>query len=95
MPTPVVDLTDFDEVIVDRACSNRWIGRVPTAEAVEATRRLARRGFNDGQIAHRLQASRRSVVRWRQRTNTPPALPIGSNTHDRLVDAPSRPLRLG
>jgi hypothetical protein len=82
---------DFDEVIVLRVvCGERLGTPIPAAEAAEAVRRLAQRGYDDGQIAYRLGFRRRSVVRIRQRRGIPAALPVGSNHYDRLVDAPSR-----
>jgi hypothetical protein len=82
---------DFDEVMVDRIVAGDRLGApIPAAKAAEAVRRLARAGFDDGQIAYRLGFRRRSVVRIRRRRDIPAALPLGSNHFDRKVDAPHR-----
>lgn len=87
----VTNYDDFDEVLVERIVNGDRVGvPIPAAEAAEAVRILAGRGYDDGQIAHRLGFTRRSVVRIRRRRGIPGALPFGSNGTDRKVDAPHR-----
>jgi hypothetical protein len=87
------DYADFDEIVVDRLVHGHRPGEpIRAADAAEATRRLARLGYSDGQIAKRLGFRRRSVIRIRQRLGIPAALAAdGSNQNSRLHDAPGRP----
>lgn len=87
-----VDYSAFDDVAVQRIVAGRRLGQPSSAaDAGEATRRLARLGFSDGQIAARLGYTRRSVLRIRIRLGIAPALPRGTNGHSRAFDAPNRP----
>lgn len=87
-----VDYDAFDAVIVDRIVAGDPAGApITTAAAAEAVRRLARAGYDDGQIAYRLNYRRRSVLRIRHRRGIPGALKVGQNDHHRLHNAPSRP----
>ncbi len=93
MDARVVDYAGFDPVIVDRVIEERRVGTpLPAAESAEAVRRLAAQGYSDGQIAHRLGFTRRSVVRIRARRGIAPGVPRGT---PRTVDAPNRPKRQG
>lgn len=95
MNTPT-DYTDFDEVVVERLVAGRHPGEpIRAADAGEATRRLARLGYSDGQIAARLGFRRRSVVRIRSRLGIPAGMPVGGNHHTQLHAAPSRPRAAG
>jgi hypothetical protein len=92
----VTNYDEFDEVVVQRIVDGYRVGApIPAAEAAEAVKRLARAGYDDGQIAYRLGFRRRSVFRIRQRRNIPAALPYGGNQYDRRVDAPTRARRAG
>jgi hypothetical protein len=86
------DYADFDTVIVDRLVGGqRPSALITAADAAEATRRLAARGYSDGQIAARLGFRRRSVHRIRKRLGIPAALTPNDNRHTRPHDAPARP----
>ncbi len=88
-----VDYACFDPVIVDRVIRERRVGStLPAAETAEAVRRLAAQGYSDGQIAHRLGFTRRSVVRIRARLGITPGVPRGAR---RTIDAPNRPKARG
>jgi len=90
------DYAAYDEVVVQRLLDDRLPGEpIRAADAAEATRRLARRGYSDGQIAHRLGIYRRSVIRIRHRLGIPAALTVGRNHYDRLHDVPTRPRKKG
>lgn len=87
----VTNYDDFDEVLVDRIVAGDRAGcPISAAEAAEAVRILAGRGYNDGQIAYRLGFTRRSVIRIRRRRGIAAALPRGSNRTHCLVNAPHR-----
>lgn len=95
MNTPV-NYDHFDQVVVDRIVAGTHPGApIRVADAAEATRRLAALGYSDGQIAHRLGFTRRSVWRIRRRRGIPAALPFGSNGYDAAVGAPNRPRLAG
>lgn len=86
------DYTDFDDVVVERLVAGQHPGElIRAADAGEAVRRLARRGYSDGQIAVRLGLTRRSVKRIRDRLEIPAALKPSDNGHTRRIDAPTRP----
>lgn len=90
------DYTDFDEVVVERLVAGRLPGEpIRAADAGEATRRLARIGFSDGQIAVHLGFHRRSVKRIRDRLGIAAALSPSDNHHARLHDVPTRPRKAG
>lgn len=90
MKTRLTDYDAFDEVVVERLVAGRRPGEpIRAAEAGEATRRLARLGYSDGQIAARLGYNRRSVIRIRTRLGIPAALTPTDNQFGRLHDAPS------
>lgn len=90
--TRLNDYAVFDEVVVQRLVDGHRVGRpISAPEAAEATRRLAHLGFTDGQIAHRLGFTRRSVVRIRARLGIPAAVTPVDNQHSRRHDAPTRP----
>lgn len=90
------DYTAYDEVVVQRLMADRFPGEaIRPADAAEATRRLARRGYSDGQIAYRLGVHRRSVTRIRARLGIPAALAVGENHYDRLHDEPTRARKRG
>ena len=92
----VTDYDDFDHVVVDRLVAGRHPGEpIRAADATEATRRLAAAGYTDGQIAHRLGFTRRSVARIRARRGIPAAAPVGTCGHTRPIDAPNRPSKAG
>jgi len=82
-----VDYTAFDEVVVGRLVAERRLSEaIRPADAGEATRRLARLGYSDGQIAARLGIRRRSVLRIRQRLDIPAALTPRDNGYTRPHD---------
>jgi len=90
------DYADFDEVVLERLVAGRHPGEpIRAADAAEATRRMARLGYSDGQIAARLGFRRRSVVRIRHRLGIAAALRPDQNVYDRLHDVPTRPRRAG
>jgi len=96
MPGKPPDYTAYDEVVVQRLMADRFPGEaISAADAAEATRRLARRSYSDGQIAYRLGMHRRSVIRIRARHGIPAGLPVGSNRHDRPHDVPTRSRKRG
>jgi hypothetical protein len=80
-----------DEVLVERIIrGEHHPGRVRLAESVEVVRRMAARGYSDGQIAYRLGRPVRSVLRTRARHGIPAALPRGgANQHSRHPGVPS------
>ena len=84
------DPSTFDEVVVRRIlsgeqCKALWVDRW------EVIRRLAERGYHDGQIAHVLDMHRTSVTRIRNRLKIPPAIPAISGRTYGPVSAPTRP----
>lgn len=86
------DYADFDEVVVERLVAGQRAGEpIRAADAGEATRRLARLGYSDGQIAARLGFCRRSVQRIRDRLGIAAALTPHDNHHTRPHNAPTRP----
>ncbi|GAA2696446.1 hypothetical protein [Actinoplanes palleronii] len=90
------DYMDFDEVVVGRLVAGRHPGEpIRAADAGEATRRPARQGYSDGQIAVRLGFRRRSVIRIRARLDIPAALTPNDNQMTRAHDAPARPRAKG
>lgn len=90
--TRLTDYADYDDVVVDRLVAGQHPGGAISApDAAEATRRLARAGYSDGQIAAKLGFCRRSIFRIRQRLGIPAALTPRSNQHHRLHAAPNRP----
>lgn len=90
------DYADFDEIVVERLVAGRLPGEpIRAADAGEAVRRLARRGYSDGQIAEHLGFRRRSVLRIRQRLDIPAALTSSDNGHTRPIDAPTRARVMG
>ena len=90
------DYGDYDAVVVERLVAGRHPGEpIRAADAGEATRRLARLGYSDGQIAARLGFRRRSIVRIRTRLGIPAALTPNQNQFARAHDAPNRPRRAG
>lgn len=97
MGRPRVDYTDFDEVVVHRVVNGRHPGQpFRPADAGEITRRLAtQHRYSDGQIAHALGMTRRSVIRIRARLGIPAALTPRQNNHHLTHDAPSRPVSKG
>lgn len=96
MKNRLYDYTDFDVVVVDRLVAGQRPGApISAADAAEATRRLAARGYSDGQIAARLGFTRRSVIRIRNRLGIAAALTPAENQHARLHDAPNRPRKAG
>lgn len=96
MKNRLYDYTDFDAVVVERlVAGDRPGGPICAAVAAETTRRLARLGYSDGQIAARLGFTRRSVLRIRHRLGITAALKPTQNQHDRLHDAPNRPRKAG
>lgn len=69
----------YDEVVVLRMLAGTYRHpegagkRVHAPERAEAVRRLVvREGLSDGQVAHRLNMPRRSVLRIRRRRELPP-----------------------
>lgn len=79
---------EYDDVFVSAVVGGWCVtGNVHPSDAVEIVRRMAARGHSDGQIAHRLNCWRRTVMRIRTRNNIPPALIRGSN--QLLTSAPS------
>lgn len=96
MKTRLTDYDAFDEVVVERLVAGHRPGEpIRAADAGEATRRLARLGYSDGQIAVRLGFNRRSVIRIRERLSIPAALKPNQNQFDRLHNAPNRPRKAG
>lgn len=92
----LTDYTAFDEVVVRRltdGCSPG--GKVTAADRGEVTRRLAARGYSDGQIAYPLGLTRRSVLRIRIRLGIPAALTPRQNHYHLMHDAPTRPSAKG
>lgn len=89
MNTPV-DYAAFDEVVVLELMAGRAVTRVRRADTAEATRRLARLGYTDGQIAYRLGCTRRAVWRIRVRHGIPAAVTPRDNGLTRPVTAPNR-----
>jgi hypothetical protein len=90
------DYTDFDEVVVGRLVAGRHPGQpIRAADAGEATRRLARAGYSDGQIAARLGFTRRSVKRIRDRLGIPAVLTPMQNQFHRRHNDPTRPRKAG
>lgn len=87
----------YDEVVVCELMDGRYASVTDgTADRAEAVRRLARDGYTDGQIAHRIGRRRRVVWRIRHRHGIPPAVPVGSNGHTRPhPEAPARPRAAG
>jgi hypothetical protein len=94
--TRTTDYGDYDEVVVNRLIAGQHPGGpISAPDAAEATRRLARLGYSDGQIAVKLGFRRRSVVRIRQRLGIPAALTPRQNQFDRQHAAPNRPRKAG
>lgn len=94
MGRPRSDTREYDEIVVSvLASGGRLPGRIAPADAWEATRRLAARGYSDGQIAVIVNRTRTHVRRIRSAMGVPaPCLGLGGST--RPVEAPTRPVAL-
>jgi hypothetical protein len=89
-----MDLTAFDEVVVERLVRNGTKQRpwdVGTPNLVEATRLLAGKRYSDGQIAFWLNTTRRQVMRWRSYVGTPAPLPADGSRGLIRHDMPTAP----
>jgi hypothetical protein len=88
------DLSKVDHAIVERLVTQPTtlaVKDVGTPNMVAATRRLAKAGYCDGQIAGRLNTSRVQVARWRKMGGIPAALPPTGSCKRLREDLPSIP----
>jgi hypothetical protein len=81
----------YDSIVVDTLAAGRPVtGHVLSADAWEATRRLAARGYSDGQIGVLVKRTRRQVKRIRGALGVP-APCRGLGYRNRPVEAPCLP----
>jgi hypothetical protein len=87
----------YDHVLVERIIAGEHRGTIGVIDAAEVVRRMARRGYSDGQIAYRLGRTTRSVLRVRRRLGIPPVvLSRGANQYALAhPEAPTRHWRAG
>src|ERR1700755_3410597 len=91
MSRTVTDPARHDPVVVRcLAAGQRVQGRVCPADAWEATRRLAARGYSDSQIAELVQRTQRTVLRIRAALGVP-APCRGLSGYERPVNPVPRP----
>jgi hypothetical protein len=89
-----VNLAEFDSVLADniiREGTRLTPRQIGTATCVEVCRRMARRGYVDGQIAFRLNTSRRQVLRWRVMGGIPAGMQRNTGGELPRVDLPNLP----
>jgi len=86
---PYVKLQPDPAAVQRLIAGDRVSARMPDYR--EAVRVLAERKLTDGQIAHLLRRSRRSIERTRNALGIPPALPRWRGTTPIVHGIPTRP----
>lgn len=91
MGRPPLGPAPYDRIVVGAIVSGERVrGHIHSADAWESVRRLAGLGFSDGQIAMRVDRTRRQVERIRRGLGIPaPAAGCNQNTLP-IPNAPSR-----